>query len=288
MGVNDSNQIVGSLHQTANGLTAWLRRPSTISSSAYGGQCRRMDPVQRKMGGERGAWLASRRLPRRGGRGFHRRRHQRHPLAERQYGRRRSVEDVDTAHGPAASISARIPAPAGRSRAPAISMATGRTTSSGSTRRPARPTSGSSRTASGPRACSPARHPLGYQVAGIGDFNHDGTSDVLWFNPTTRHVDEWNIVNGHWAGSNEYRDLSRCGLPDRGRRRFQQRRHRRCVLAQPEHRRDGHLAAAEREVVRECQPRQSSERLGRRRHRRFQRRRHQRRALVQPGDARQY
>ena len=26
---------------------------------------------------------------------------------------------------------------------------------------------------------------------------------MLWFNPTTRHVDEWNIVNGQWAGSND-------------------------------------------------------------------------------------
>ena len=51
---------------------AWLRRPSTISASAHSGQCRRMDPVQRKMGGERAAWLASRRVSCRRGRGFHR------------------------------------------------------------------------------------------------------------------------------------------------------------------------------------------------------------------------
>jgi len=44
-------------------------------------------------------------------------------------------------------------------------------------------------------------HPAGYGVAGIGDFNHDGTSDVLWYNPTTRDTDIWSLNNGHWAGS---------------------------------------------------------------------------------------
>ena len=34
-----------------------------------------------------------------------------------------------------------------------------------------------------------------------GDFNHDGTSDVFWFNPTTGDTDMWKIVNGKWAGS---------------------------------------------------------------------------------------
>ena len=40
-------------------------------------------------------------------------------------------------------------------------------------------------------------HPLGWQPAGIGDFDHDGTSDVAWYNPTTRNIDIWKIVNGH-------------------------------------------------------------------------------------------
>jgi hypothetical protein len=44
-------------------------------------------------------------------------------------------------------------------------------------------------------------HPAGYQVSGIGDFNKDGTSDVLWFNPMTRDTDIWSLSNGHWAGS---------------------------------------------------------------------------------------
>ena len=45
-------------------------------------------------------------------------------------------------------------------------------------------------------------HPAGYQPVGIGDFNHDGTSDVLWFNATTRTMSIiWKIANGQWAGS---------------------------------------------------------------------------------------
>ena len=44
-------------------------------------------------------------------------------------------------------------------------------------------------------------HPPGYQISGIGDFNQDSTSDVLWFNPTTRDTDIWSLSNGKWAGS---------------------------------------------------------------------------------------
>src|SRR6185295_18021528 len=29
----------------------------------------------------------------------------------------------------------------------------------------------------------------------------DGTSDVLWYNPTTRDIDVWKISNGHGAAS---------------------------------------------------------------------------------------
>jgi hypothetical protein len=49
----------------------------------------------------------------------------------------------------------------------------------------------------------PGSHPLGSQVSGIGDFNRDGTSDVLWFNPTTTSVDLWTLSNGKWAASND-------------------------------------------------------------------------------------
>ena len=44
-------------------------------------------------------------------------------------------------------------------------------------------------------------HPLGYQVAGTGDFNHDGTDDVLWYNPTNGKTEIWKIVNGQWSAT---------------------------------------------------------------------------------------
>lgn len=47
----------------------------------------------------------------------------------------------------------------------------------------------------------PGLHPAGYHVVGIGDFTGNGTSDILWQNPTTGDVDEWLIKNGQWAGS---------------------------------------------------------------------------------------
>src|SRR5262249_53397852 len=49
----------------------------------------------------------------------------------------------------------------------------------------------------------PGAHPGGYQVSGIGDFNRDGTSDLLWFNPSTNAVDLWMLSNGKWAGSSD-------------------------------------------------------------------------------------
>ncbi|MGB9364950.1 MAG: CARDB domain-containing protein [Xanthobacteraceae bacterium] len=44
-------------------------------------------------------------------------------------------------------------------------------------------------------------HSPGYQISGIGDFNHDGTGDVLWYNPATRDTDIWSLNSGQWAGS---------------------------------------------------------------------------------------
>jgi len=44
-------------------------------------------------------------------------------------------------------------------------------------------------------------HPAGYTVLSTGDFNHDSTNDVLWFNASSLDVDLWKISNAHWAGS---------------------------------------------------------------------------------------
>jgi VCBS repeat-containing protein len=49
-------------------------------------------------------------------------------------------------------------------------------------------------------------HPAGWLPTAIGDFNHDGTSDVLWYNATNRDVDIWQIQNGGWAGSTDIGD----------------------------------------------------------------------------------
>ena len=48
---------------------------------------------------------------------------------------------------------------------------------------------------------SPGNHPAGYQVAAIGDFTGNGTSDILWYDASTGATDEWLIKNGQWAGS---------------------------------------------------------------------------------------
>ena len=46
-----------------------------------------------------------------------------------------------------------------------------------------------------------ASHPAGYRVAGVDDFNKDGTDDVVWYNPSNNDVDVWLVQNGQWAGS---------------------------------------------------------------------------------------
>ena len=65
---------------------------------------------------------------------------------------------------------------------PASAILTGMapTMSCGSTQRPATLTSGWSRTAAGPRVSISATNPLGWSPAGIGDFDHNGTADILW------------------------------------------------------------------------------------------------------------
>ena len=44
-------------------------------------------------------------------------------------------------------------------------------------------------------------HPAGWLPNATGDFNHDGTSDLVWYNATTGNLDLWKIVNGKWSGS---------------------------------------------------------------------------------------
>ncbi len=44
----------------------------------------------------------------------------------------------------------------------------------------------------------------GWQVAGIGDFTGNGTSDILWHNVNSGDIAEWLIQNGHWAGSVDF------------------------------------------------------------------------------------
>src|SRR3954469_24450600 len=44
-------------------------------------------------------------------------------------------------------------------------------------------------------------HPAGWLPAGNGDFNADGTTDLVWFNSATNNIDIWKLANGHWAGS---------------------------------------------------------------------------------------
>jgi hypothetical protein len=44
-------------------------------------------------------------------------------------------------------------------------------------------------------------HPAGWSLTTVGDLTGDGTSDVVWYNPTSGDVDLWKISNGQWAGS---------------------------------------------------------------------------------------
>jgi len=44
-------------------------------------------------------------------------------------------------------------------------------------------------------------HPGGWLPSATGDFNQDATSDLVWYNATTRNVDLWKLADGKWAGS---------------------------------------------------------------------------------------
>ena len=44
-------------------------------------------------------------------------------------------------------------------------------------------------------------HGSAWNVVGVGDFNADGTSDIIWRNPATGSVDQWQMKDGHWLQS---------------------------------------------------------------------------------------
>ena len=51
---------------------------------------------------------------------------------------------------------------------------------------------------------NPGMYPgVGEEVAGIGNFYGNSTSDVLWYNVQTGDVDVWDISNGQYAGSSD-------------------------------------------------------------------------------------
>jgi hypothetical protein len=53
-------------------------------------------------------------------------------------------------------------------------------------------------------SAQPGSIPSGYNVAGVGDFTGDGTSGILWYNPSTGDAQQWLINNGAWAGTVDF------------------------------------------------------------------------------------
>jgi hypothetical protein len=44
-------------------------------------------------------------------------------------------------------------------------------------------------------------HGVAWPISGVGDFNADGHSDVLWRSPSMGQVDQWQMKNGGWSRS---------------------------------------------------------------------------------------
>ena len=38
-------------------------------------------------------------------------------------------------------------------------------------------------------------HPAGWTAVGVGDFEHNGVPDIMWFNPSTGHIDNWLLAH---------------------------------------------------------------------------------------------
>ena len=111
-----------------------------------------------------------------------RRRQERHPVAQHQHGRERHLEVGQRGHR--RNRLPPSPTRTGRSRARATSTATARATSCGATPAPVRTPSGTPATlATAARTGTVADQ--NWKVAGTGDFNGDGKSDILWRNTST-------------------------------------------------------------------------------------------------------
>ena len=74
------------------------------------------------------------------------------------------------------------------------------------------------------RFLEPNGHDIGthgttWSLSAIGDFNADGTTDVMWRDPVTAEVDQWQLSAGRWAqsidlGAMKGRNWSLSGIGD--------------------------------------------------------------------------
>ena len=73
-----------------------------------------------------------------------------------------------------------------------------------------------------------------WKIAGTGDFNGDGKSDIFWRNTSTGDNAIWKSGDAATAAVEDHR--GRPELEDRGHGRLQRRRQERHLLAQHQHR----------------------------------------------------
>jgi probable HAF family extracellular repeat protein len=111
----------------------------------------------------------------------------------------------------------------------------------------------------------PGRYPGGAQAVASGDFNHDGTSDVLWFNASTGDAEVWLMASGKWAGGVDI-GAHPAGWQIGGTGDFNGDHNSDVLWFNPGSGQDRHLAARQWPMDRERQRRRASGRLpGRRR-----------------------